>query len=85
MLDPRRQSAHHRMVRVFIASFGRENYEWPVCRERGTVATMNDLPRQALWEAGDKEGYVAHSMTRAFTARGEHPTRAVASRTGAPV
>lgn len=67
-------------MRVFIANFGRENYEWPVCRERGTVATMNDLPRQALWGAGDKEGYVAYSMTEAFTARGERPTRAVASR-----
>ena len=30
-------------MRVFIYNFGRENYEWPICRHRGTVATMNDV------------------------------------------
>lgn len=67
-------------MRVFVANFGRGNYEWPVCRERGTVATMNDAAMQPLWEAGDREGYVAHALAHATTAAGLKPTRPVASR-----
>lgn len=66
-------------MRVFIANFGQENYEWPVCRERGTVATMNDVEAQPLWEAGDREGYIVSRM-RGKTAAGLTPTRAVAAR-----
>ena len=67
------------VVRVFVANFGRENYEWPVCLERGTVATMNAAAAQPFWEAGDREGYVADRM-RGKTAAGLTPTRSVASR-----
>ena len=65
---------------VYIANFGRENYEWPVCRERGTIATMNAVAAQAFWKAGDREGYIANRMATDVTARGDPPTRATASR-----
>jgi hypothetical protein len=29
-------------LKVFIANFGRENYEWPACLAPSTIATMND-------------------------------------------
>lgn len=67
-------------MRVFIANFGRENYEWPVCRARGTIATMNALNAQTLWEAGDREGYILQRMAQDKTAAGLAPTRSVASR-----
>ena len=64
---------------VFIANFGRENYEWPECRRRGTIATMNEADMQAFWEKGDRETYVALSVARK-TAAGMEPTKMVASR-----
>jgi hypothetical protein len=66
-------------LKTFIANFGRENYEWPVCLARGTVATMNEVNAQALWEAGDRESYVRERM-KGKTAAGIAPTRPVASR-----
>lgn len=66
-------------MKVFIANFGRENYEWPVCLERGTIATMNDAAVQPLWETGDREGYILNRM-QGRTAAGLTPTRAVAAR-----
>jgi hypothetical protein len=66
-------------MRVYIANFGEGNYEWPTCKERGTIATMNDLQAQTLWEAGDKEGFIAHAMGRKHR-RGGYPIKAVASR-----
>lgn len=67
-------------MQVFIANFGRQNYEWPVCRERGTVATMNAVAVQPLWEAGDRDGYINNRMANDTTAAGAKPTRATASR-----
>ncbi len=66
-------------MKVFIANFGRENYEWPVCYARGTIATMNEVSAQAYWEAGDREGYILSRM-KGKTAAGITPTRPVASR-----
>ena len=66
-------------MKVFIANFGEENYEWPVCLGRGTVATMNDVEAQPLWEARDRESYIVNRM-RGKTAAGLTPTRAVAAR-----
>ena len=66
-------------MKVFIANFGRENYEWPSCLARGTVATMNDVAVQGLWEAGDRESYIQARM-KGKTAAGIAPTRPVASR-----
>lgn len=67
-------------MHVYIANFGQQNYEWPVCLERATVATMNDATAQPFWEAGDREGYVRDRMENETTAAGERPTRATASR-----
>jgi len=67
------------VVRVFIANFGRENYEWPVCLERGTVATMNEVDAQPLWEQGKREEYILSRM-QGKTAAGLTPTRPVAAR-----
>ena len=66
-------------MRVFIANFGQANYEWPVCLERGTVATMNDVDAQPLWEQGNREEYILTRM-QGKTAAGLSPTRPVAAR-----
>lgn len=67
-------------MKVYIANFGRQNYEWPICRERGTVATMNALDAQRYWQANDREGYVSSRMASDTTATGKKPTKATASR-----
>ncbi|WP_448327719.1 hypothetical protein [Sulfitobacter sp. M13] len=67
-------------MKVYIANFGRQNYEWPVCRDRGTVATMNAVAVQRFWEASDREAYITNRMANDTTAAGEKPTRATASR-----
>lgn len=67
-------------MKVYIANFGRQNYEWPVCRERGTVATMNVVDAQAHWKANDREAYIASRISNDVTAAGKRPTRATASR-----
>lgn len=67
-------------LKVYIANFGRQNYEWPICRERGTVATMNAVDAQKYWEADDREGYVSTRMANDLTAAGKKPTKATASR-----
>lgn len=66
-------------MKVYIANFGRENYAWPDCLARGTIATMNDVQVQGFWEVGDRESYIQDRM-RYKTAAGKTPTRAVASR-----
>lgn len=68
------------IMKVFIANFGRQNYEWPICRDRGTVATMNAVEAQRFWEANDREGYIANRIAKDLTAAGEKPTKATASR-----
>lgn len=67
-------------MKVFIANFGQENYLWPKCLERGTVATINNEILQPFWERGDRPGYIAYALAHQKTARGEIPTRSVASR-----
>lgn len=67
-------------MHVYIANFGRGNYEWPICRERGTVATMNSVAAQPFWEAGDRDGYISYRMANDITAAGEKPTRGTAAR-----
>lgn len=66
-------------MKVFVANFGEQNYAWPECLRRNTIATMNDVEAQPFWEAGDREGYIKSRMAT-LTAAGNHPTRAVASR-----
>ena len=67
-------------MKVFIANFGRANYLWPTCLERGTIATVDDVDVHPFWEARDREGYVAYSIAHKKTVRGETPTKPVASR-----
>jgi len=67
-------------MKVFIANFGRENYAWPDCLARGTIATMNDAAVQDFWAAGDRENYIQTMMQRHKTAAGKTPTVPVASR-----
>ena len=67
------------MRKVFIANFGRGNYEWPVCLERNAIATMNGVAAQAYWASGDRESYIQLCM-KGRTAAGISPTRPVASR-----
>lgn len=67
-------------MKVFIANFGNENYLWPKCLELGTVATINNEILQPFWERGDRKGFIAHALAHQKTARGEVPTRSVASR-----
>lgn len=66
-------------MKVFIANFGRENYEWPECKRRGTVATMNAVPAFELWRAGDRDGYIAGRM-KETTWAGRKPTLPLAAR-----
>ena len=67
-------------MNVFIANFGRENYEWPQCLHRGTVATMNAEGVHGFWERRDRAGYIEYCMRNLKAASGIAPTRSVASR-----
>ncbi len=67
-------------MKVYIANFGRENYAWPDCLSRSTIATMNDVRVQHFWGAGDRESYIQDRMRLHKTAAGKTPTRSVASR-----
>ena len=67
-------------MKVFIANFGRQNYLWPECLAKSTVATINAIASHALWEAGDREGFIQHQLRYETTAAGIKPTRPVASR-----
>jgi hypothetical protein len=67
-------------LNVFIANFGRENYEWPQCLQRSTVATMNAEGVHVFWERRDRAGYIDYCMRNLKAASGIAPTRPVASR-----
>lgn len=67
-------------MKVYIANFGRENYAWPECLRRSTVATMNHVEVHGFWERGDREGFIENRLRTAKTAAGITPTRPVASR-----
>jgi hypothetical protein len=67
-------------MKVYIANFGRENYEWPRCLASSTLATMNAEAVHDYWLKGDRESYVRYCIERIKTASGIAPTRPVASR-----
>jgi hypothetical protein len=67
-------------VKTFIANFGRHNYLWPTCLARSSVATFEDEDMWPLWQAGEKEAYIARCIALKKTVRGLTPTPAVASR-----
>ena len=66
--------------RVFIANFGRGNYEWPVCLKNSTVATMSNENSYKYWCEGDREAFIQYCIKNSKTAAGITPTRPVASR-----
>ncbi len=67
-------------MKTFIANLGRHNQLWPKCLSRSTVATYEDEDLWPLWNAGDKDAYIAHCIKHKKTAKGLTPTRPVASR-----
>lgn len=67
-------------MKIFIANFGLENYLWPACLSRPSVATFEDEDTWPLWLANDRESYVARCIATKKTAAGITPTRPVASR-----
>jgi hypothetical protein len=66
--------------RVYVANFGRENYLWPACLARSTLAMLEDQDLYPFVVAGDKEGYVAYCLANRTTPRGTAPTLPVISR-----
>src|SRR5664280_2440695 len=64
-------------MKVFIANFGRGNYEWPKCYERNTVAMMNAEAVHRFWLNGDRESYIKHCIAHIKTPSGRTPTRPV--------
>lgn len=67
-------------MRVFIANFGQENYLWPECLRRSTIAYFEDEDLWPLRLANDREAYVARCLEVKKTAAGIRPTLPVASR-----
>ena len=67
-------------MRVFIANFGFENYLWPTCLARPSVATLEDEDLRAFSLARDREGYVARCLAGKTTRTGIKPPASVASR-----
>lgn len=67
-------------MKTFIANLGLHNQLWPKCLAGSTVATFEDEDLWALWNAGDKEAYIAHCIKHKKTAKGLTPTRPVAAR-----
>ncbi len=65
---------------VYIANFGKENYAWPDCLKRSTIATMNEVGEQYFWVNNDRKGYIEHCQKNTKAASGEAPLKAVASR-----
>ncbi len=67
-------------MNVYIANFGRGNYEWPLCYERNTVATMIHADTKPFYDAGNRRGFIDWCIAYRKAASGLTPTRAVASR-----
>lgn len=67
-------------LNVYIANFGRENYEWPRCLAGDYVATMQDERLHAYWAAGDRDGYIEQTVEHLKTAKGITPVKSTASR-----
>lgn len=66
--------------RIYIANFGRENYLWPECLRRPSIATIDDEDLRDFWLSGDRDGYIDHCIRTKKTVRGRTPTRALAGR-----
>ncbi len=60
---------------VYIANFGKENYEWKECLRRGTIASMNDIALFPLWRDGNRDAFIQKILTS-----GETQNKSTASR-----
>lgn len=67
-------------MRVFIVNVGQQNYLWPDCLARNTVATVDNVAVHHFWDQRGRKGFIEHALAHLKTARNETPTRAVASR-----
>src|SRR5438045_704044 len=67
-------------MNVYIANFGRANYEWPRCLADSTIAVMHSEDLYRFYRDGDRNGFINWAVTQRKTARGLIPTRSVASR-----
>ena len=67
-------------MRVYVANFGRENFAWPQCLERGEIATMQDHRVHDFWRNGDRKEYIDFCVANLRTMKGIAPTRPVAGR-----
>ncbi|MCO6416072.1 hypothetical protein JYK14_07795 [Siccirubricoccus sp. KC 17139] len=67
-------------MRTFIANFGKENFAWPACLSRGTIAVLDDEEIHRFWEARNRQGYIAYARKHLKTAGGITVPRPVASR-----
>jgi hypothetical protein len=50
-------------MNVFIANFGYQNYLWPECFRRPSVANYTSEDVFKFWEAGDRPGYIEYTMS----------------------
>ena len=67
-------------MRVFSSPTLGTRILWPTCKERPSVATIEDEDLRPFSLAGDREGYVAHTLATKRTRRGITPPRFLASR-----
>jgi hypothetical protein len=67
-------------TKVYIANFGRGNYEWPICKERNSVATMIHEESRPFYAVRDRDGFIDWCIAHRKAASGFTPTRPVASR-----
>jgi hypothetical protein len=68
------------MNKVFIARFGFQNYEWPVCLERSSIAAMVDMGSFPFYQQKNKPAFIEWEMQYGKTPQGTPPVHRVASR-----
>ena len=67
-------------MEVIVANFGQENWAWPDCLERGTIAVMDDARVHPYFLADDRDGYIQAAREILRTRSGEEVPTMVASR-----
>lgn len=69
-----------RSGRVFVANFGTQNYLWPTCLTDSVIAMFEVASMRQLFVDDDRDGYIKLAQATQKTAKGQTPTKAVASR-----
>jgi hypothetical protein len=67
-------------MQVYIANFGRANFLWPECRDKGQIVVLDDEKIHPFWLARDPEGYFEYAQKHMTTNAGTPVSRALASR-----